>query len=139
MSAAVAPVEEVLVPAPGATAMVLRDGADGLEVLVQRRSPDLVFVPGAHVFPGGRVEPVDHEAVPTAGVDLTDADASALLGVGSGGRSYFVAAVRELFEEVGLLLADGPVAAAAEERTAVETGRGLWPRCPRPRAGPAPR
>jgi len=113
---------EVLSPVPGATAMLLRDGTAGLEVLVQRRSADLVFVPGAHVFPGGRVEPVDHEPVPTSGRSLTDAEASAWLGVEAGGRSYVVAAVRELFEEVGLLLADGPVAAATRERRAVETG-----------------
>ena len=36
--------------------MVLRDGAEGLEVLLLRRSPHSVFVPGAHVFPGGAVE-----------------------------------------------------------------------------------
>jgi 8-oxo-dGTP pyrophosphatase MutT (NUDIX family) len=102
--------------------MVVRDGAAGLEVLVQRRSPDLVFVPGAHAFPGGRVEPADHEPHPTTGPVLTDDEASARLGVTSGGLAYWVAAVREIYEEVGLLVGDGPVDAIADLRGAVDRG-----------------
>jgi 8-oxo-dGTP pyrophosphatase MutT (NUDIX family) len=109
-------------PFPGATVMVVRDGDDGLEVLVHRRSDELEFVPGAHVFPGGKVEPEDNDPHPTAGPCPTDAEASAQIGVDSGGLAYWVAAARELYEEAGLLLADGPTGPAGAHRDAVERG-----------------
>jgi 8-oxo-dGTP pyrophosphatase MutT (NUDIX family) len=113
---------DVLIPRPGATTMVVRDGADGLEVVLQRRSPDLVFVPGAHAYPGGKVETADHDLHPVSGPPLTDADASERLGVDDGGLAYWIAALREIYEEVGLLLADGPIAALAPHRAAVDRG-----------------
>ncbi len=59
---------------------------------------------GAHVFPGGAVDPQDADAV--AWCDgLDDVRASAALGLESGGLAYWVAAVRECFEEAGLLFA----------------------------------
>lgn len=112
----------VLTPRPAATAMVLRDGTDGLEVLMLRRNLDSVFVPGAHVFPGGAVEPADFEPHPTTGSGPSAVDASDRLGVGTGGLAYWVAAVRETFEEAGLLFADGPVERAAGAREAVDRG-----------------
>ncbi len=112
----------VLAPQPGATTMVVRDGPDGVEVVMQRRSPDLVFVPGAHAFPGGKVEPADHDPHPTTGVVPTDAEASARLGIPSGGLAYWVAAVREIYEEVGLLVADGAVGDVDHHREAVDRG-----------------
>lgn len=91
--------------------MVVRDHAGGgdLEVLMVRRQLSSVFVGGAYVFPGGGVEPDDRGpeiAARCTGRD--DAEASALLGIDSGGLGYFVAAIRECFEESGVLLADGP-------------------------------
>lgn len=50
-------VEQELIPA--ATVVLLRDGADGLEVLMLRRNSKLAFVGGMWVFPGGRVDPGD--------------------------------------------------------------------------------
>ena len=96
-------------PRPAATVMVVRDvvGAS-LEVLLVRRSLRAAFVGGAYVFPGGVVDPGD--AGPRAerlSCGRSDADASAVLGVGSGGLSYWIAAIRECFEEAGLLLACG--------------------------------
>ena len=121
---------EVLIPRPAATCMVLRDGLDGLEVLLLRRNPGSVFVPGAHVFPGGAVEPEDGDPHPTAPGTPTDPDASARLGLDEGGLAFWVAAVRETFEEAGLLFADGPVARAAGDRLAVDHGeRGLAEVC----------
>ena len=67
--------------------MLLRDGADGLEVFMVRRSLRLVFAGGAHVFPGGAVDAADRE-----------------IG-GEGSMVFKVAAVRECFEEAGFLLA----------------------------------
>jgi 8-oxo-dGTP pyrophosphatase MutT (NUDIX family) len=93
-----------------ATVMLVRDGARGLEVFMVRRNPESAFVGGAYVFPGGAVD--DHDRLDddiddvTSG--LTDAEASARLGVDSGGLAHWVAAVRECFEEAGLLLAYGP-------------------------------
>jgi 8-oxo-dGTP pyrophosphatase MutT (NUDIX family) len=102
--------------------MVLRDGADGLEVLLLLRSHRSVFVPGAHVFPGGAVEAADHEPHPTASGAPDGDEASDRLGLDAGGLAYWVGAVRETFEESGLLFADGPVGAAEPERAAVDTG-----------------
>jgi 8-oxo-dGTP pyrophosphatase MutT (NUDIX family) len=119
--------------------MLVRDapGPDGsaVEVLMVRRNLRSDFVGGAYVFPGGAVDPLD------GGTDAeglcsgrTDAEASALLGQPSGGLAYWVAVVRETFEEAGLLLAerpDGPELLAgdveekarfAAERVAVNDG-----------------
>jgi 8-oxo-dGTP pyrophosphatase MutT (NUDIX family) len=88
------------------TVMLLRDGADGIEVCLMQRNLDSDFVGGAYVFPGGAVDPEDGEPATTemcTGRD--DADASRLLDVPSGALAYWVAAIRESFEEAGILLA----------------------------------
>lgn len=92
-----------------ATLLLLRDGADGLEVLMLRRAerPGDPWS-GAAVFPGGVIDARDAQAHAHC-TGLDDAQASARLGMTSGGLDYAVAAVRETFEEVGLLLADAPV------------------------------
>lgn len=85
---------------PAATVVLLRDGTAGLEVLLMQRPASMAFAPGMHVFPGGRV-------------DLTQDTRPTLLGslrIGPGtpaelGRAIVVAAVRETFEEAGVLLA----------------------------------
>ena len=59
-----------------------------------------------YVFPGGRLDDVDGAAAMEGVCDgLTDAQASALLQIESGGLAYWVAAIRECFEEAGVLLA----------------------------------
>jgi len=91
-------------PRPAATIVVVRDGAAGIEVLLSRRADRGDHNSGAWVFPGGIVEKNDalaHAAV--AGLD--DAQASRRLGLASGGLDYYVAAIRECFEESGLLFA----------------------------------
>src|SRR4051794_36778901 len=71
-----------------------------------RRTVDAVFSPGAHVFPGGALDPEDRTVEIEFRCDgLDDATASAMLGVPAGGLGYFVAAARECFEEAGMLLA----------------------------------
>ncbi len=50
--------------APAATVVLLRDGDDGLEVLLARRSSKLAFHGGAWVFPGGRIDPDDYGDAP---------------------------------------------------------------------------
>jgi len=65
-----------------------------------------VFAKGMYVFPGGRVDAVDNGHELESVCDgLNDAEASALLGVPAGGLAYWVAAIRECFEEAGVLLA----------------------------------
>jgi 8-oxo-dGTP pyrophosphatase MutT (NUDIX family) len=85
----------------------VRDGDDGTpEVFMLRRTLDAAFAGGMFVFPGGRVDDADHAEEMEAICDgLDDAQASALLGLEHGGLAYWVAAVRECFEEAGVLLA----------------------------------
>lgn len=96
-------------PRPAATVMLLRDrttgAADALEVLLLRRSSNTPFVPGAHVFPGGAVEAGDHDPAWDGFTDFDDPAASDALGVETGGRAYWLAAVRECLEEAGVFVA----------------------------------
>lgn len=94
--------------------MLVRDRPD-LEVLVLRRAPGAVFGPNATVFPGGAVDASDAAAADRV-VGLDDAAASAEHGVAAGGLSYRVAAVRECFEEAGVLLARGRDGTPADPR-----------------------
>jgi glyoxylase-like metal-dependent hydrolase (beta-lactamase superfamily II)/8-oxo-dGTP pyrophosphatase MutT (NUDIX family) len=85
-----------LVPRPAATLILLRDGASGPEALMLQRTQSAVFLGGAYVFPGGSL-------------DESDADPRILKRI-RGETSvpptpYWVAAVRECFEEAGVLLA----------------------------------
>lgn len=89
-----------------ATVMLVRDGADGMEVFMLRRSLNSDFVGGAYVFPGGAVDDADrHADLESICRGRTDAEASEQLGVETGGLAFWVAAVRECFEEAGVLLA----------------------------------
>lgn len=89
-----------------ATVMLLRDGASGLEVCMLQRNLNSDFVGGAYVFPGGGVDPGDSDgALDAVSLGRTDDDASRLVGVERGGLAFWVAAIRESFEEAGVLLA----------------------------------
>lgn len=92
---------------PASTVLVLQNTPDvGPEVLLVQRREDAVFMGSAHVFPGGRVDASDGDEIYAQCCDgleqvcrqLPDLDPAAA-------RAYRVAAVRELFEEAGLLLA----------------------------------
>jgi len=77
-----------------ATGVVLhRDGPEGREALLVRRGAERRFASGFHAFPGGRLDPDDRE-VPVVGAE---GEVAALVAC----------ATRELFEETGILLADG--------------------------------
>lgn len=91
-------------PQPAATIILLRDGHPGPEVLLLRRNARTRFGPGAFVFPGGAVDAQDagDGQAPCA---LDDAAASSELGIPSGGLAFRRAAIRECFEEAGVLLA----------------------------------
>jgi len=95
-----------ITPIPAATVTLVRDGPLGLEVLMMRRNLQSAFVPGKYVFPGGSVDDSDSAAAMYARcTGLDDAAASKRLGVASHGLAYWIAAIRETFEEAGLLLA----------------------------------
>ena len=85
-----------------ATVLLLRDGPSGLEVFMVKRPGGMVF-PDLHVFPGGKVDEADH--LESICADLDDRTASARLGLAAGGLRYWVAGIRECFEECGVLLA----------------------------------
>ncbi|MEP7204041.1 MAG: NUDIX domain-containing protein [Ilumatobacteraceae bacterium] len=75
---------DAVIPAkPAATVMLLRDTADGIEVFMLRRTKAAAFAGGMYVFPGGKVDPAD----------------------GDGDEGYVIAAIRECYEEAGILLA----------------------------------
>jgi 8-oxo-dGTP pyrophosphatase MutT (NUDIX family) len=97
-------------PRDAATIMVLRTPADGsgVEILMLRRTAAMKFAPGAYVFPGGSVDPADYGADigwqgPSAGEFGARLGASAEVA-----RALVCAAVRETFEESGVLLAGAP-------------------------------
>jgi 8-oxo-dGTP pyrophosphatase MutT (NUDIX family) len=95
-----------LVPLPAATVTLVRDGAEGPEVLMMQRNLNSGFVPGAHVFPGGALDDADNASdlhALCAGLD--EAAANRALGVAAGGLAYWAAAIRECFEEAGVLMA----------------------------------
>ena len=99
-------------PREAASVILVREVPDGLEVLLLQRHPESRFSPGAYAFPGGRVEPADAAADMESWCrGLTRAEAARQLpGVEPRERAlgFWVAALREAFEEAGLLLAYGP-------------------------------
>ena len=102
-----APTHEPRPPRPAATIVVVRDGASGIEVLLSRRADGTDYTSGAWVFPGGIVDAGDRDAH-AACLGLDDAEASRRLGVASGGLDFWVAAIRECFEESALLFGYEP-------------------------------
>ena len=112
---------------PAATVVLLRPGSAGLEVLLTQRPTTMAFASDAHVFPGGRVDPED-AAPGLAGRSVRSA-AEAALALGGDlappvALAAFLAAIRELFEEAGVLLAETTASAAtiAEGRSALLRG-----------------
>ena len=88
-----------------ATVLILDERPD-LHVLMLKRNARSVFVGDMWVFPGGAVD--DHDATPEADALVagrTDDECSALLDVDGGGIAFWVAVLRETFEEAGVLIA----------------------------------
>lgn len=110
-----------------ATVMVVRDNVsradETLEVFMLKRSLASAFVGGVHVFPGGGLDPADSDAEASRWCEgRSDASASEVLGVANGGLAYWVAAIRECFEEAGLLMAydrDGRIVSFDDPDTAL--------------------
>ncbi len=81
---------------PAATVLLMRDGAAGIEVLMTRRSMTASFAPGAYVFPGGGVDALDARSHAHASRRAAQSDLH---------LTQAIAAIRESFEELGVLLA----------------------------------
>jgi len=97
---------------PAATVLLLRDSADpahpGIEVLMTRRSMTASFAPGAYVFPGGGIDAADSQSHALARRRPSQSDLH---------LTQAIAAIRESFEELGVLLArrsDGRMADASD-------------------------
>jgi glyoxylase-like metal-dependent hydrolase (beta-lactamase superfamily II)/8-oxo-dGTP pyrophosphatase MutT (NUDIX family) len=100
----------VVTPRPAATVVLLRPGTAGLEVLLTHRPSSMAFAPDMHVFPGGRVDESDADPRLIARSALTPQDAAEALGGDlspTEAIATYIAAIREAFEEAGVLLADG--------------------------------
>ena len=87
---------EPATPRPAATVLLMRDGRQGVEVLMTRRSATASFAPGAYVFPGGGIDAADAQAHGIATRRPTQDDLR---------LTQAIAAIRESFEELGVLLA----------------------------------
>lgn len=124
----IAPGEKPVRPRDAATLIVWRNGPSGVEVLMGRRSRRAAFVPDFFVFPGGRLDPHDHAV--RAATPLNPA-LIGVMGVRGNARlaeALAVAAVRETFEETGLMLAEeGEVGEAAHADWAEWRAAGLAP------------
>lgn len=96
---------------PSATILLLRDGAHGLEVFMVQRHHQIDFATGAMVFPGGKVDPGDWDPALAPRCD-------GLGPIGDEERALRVAAIRETFEEAGVLLArpEGQAALVSGDR-----------------------
>jgi len=107
---------------PSASVILVRDGeSGGLETFMVQRHARSRVAPSAYVFPGGTVRPDDTSALDGLNAALV-ARSDAPVEEGSAG-GYFVAAVRELFEEAGVLLArerNGAVLAVDDADTALQ-------------------
>lgn len=88
---------------PASTVILLRPSASRFEVFMVRRHDNVAFMGGAHVFPGGRVDPADE---PPDAAEFAPRFAAALARMGSMPSSqaiaFHIAAARELFEESGV-------------------------------------
>lgn len=107
---AVTPAASLLVIAPGSTP----------RVLMGRRPDDARFMPGVYVFPGGAVEPGDDGVIVVRDFDPREVPPMATADP-SEARSLGVAAIRETFEETGLLCAVGAAAASWDDVAAGRT------------------
>ncbi|MSP87719.1 MAG: hypothetical protein EXQ92_02735 [Alphaproteobacteria bacterium] len=105
-------------PRPAASLIILRRAPGGPEVLIGRRLSGARFMPDVYVFPGGRVSPSDSRAWP--------AESSTALGALA---RHLRAALRETFEETGLLIGEAMTGAIpdADEVAAAYAARQLRP------------
>ena len=118
-------------PRAAATVVLLRPGRDGLEALLTHRPASMAFAPDVHVFPGGRVDEADLDT----SVQARSAISPEAAATGLGGDlppvdalGAYIAAIREAFEEVGILLADHDAGAdLVDSRATLLASAAAWP------------
>ena len=115
------------VPIPAATVAFLRESSTGPEVLLTHRPATMAFAAGMYVFPGGRVDADDASAALFSRSAIGSDDAAARLGgdlAPDAAHAAHIAAIRELWEESGILLAEAAASPAeiAASRAALVDG-----------------
>ncbi len=122
---------QAVTPRPAATVVLVRLGPRGLEVLLTHRPATMAFAPDMHVFPGGRVDTADADPALAARSVLSAEVAAERLGGDlepATALAAHIAAIREAFEEVGVLLADhAPGADLVAARSALLADAGAFP------------
>ena len=107
-------------PRDASTVMLLRDGANGIEVFLVKRNSASRVLGGAYVFPGGKLDAADG-ALHHRHLNLSAQALHAKLGEpetpADKASALFVAALRETFEEAGVLLSETPPARDAASTT----------------------
>lgn len=98
--------EAPVAPRDAGTLIVWRDGPEGTEVLMGRRSRRAAFVPDFFVFPGGRLDPADRLVRAATPLDPGFARRMGVRGDAALAEALALAAVRETWEETGLMLAE---------------------------------
>jgi recombination protein RecT len=106
---------------PAATVLLMRDGPQGIEVLMTRRSMSASFAPGAYVFPGGGIDAADAQAHGMAQRRPKQSDLH---------LTQAIAAIRESFEELGILLARHADGRWADNTDIADIGRQSSPNSP---------
>jgi 8-oxo-dGTP pyrophosphatase MutT (NUDIX family) len=111
---------EVVTPRDAATVVLLRDGSSGPEAYLLRRVASMAFAAGMVVFPGGRVDPRDLDAEIGWAGPSPDVWAGFLGCEPRMARSLVCAAVRETFEESGVLLAGSSASDVVADTSGVD-------------------
>ena len=94
---------DAVTPRPAATVVLVRDGQQGMEILLAEKTQKVNFAAGAFVFPGGAVDVTDSPKYFGQSIRLATEYANQRLGITTGAIDYWIAAIRECFEEVGVL------------------------------------
>jgi 8-oxo-dGTP pyrophosphatase MutT (NUDIX family) len=115
-------------PRPSSTVVLVRPGDDAPEIFMVKRHKKASFG-SKFAFPGGVIDPCD-SLVHRMGKGVEAERANQLLSVDNGALDYFSAAIRELFEESGVLLAEHSLSSDALEvaRSALNAGSLGWDR-----------
>ena len=115
-------VDEPAPALPAATIAVVRDGTAGLEAFLMRRQPSMAFAPGMYVFPGGGVHADDHAEIAWLGPG-PEHFAERFSCDRSTAHALVVAAIRETFEETGVLLAGVDESSVVADTTGMDADR----------------
>lgn len=97
---------EPVPPREAATVVLVRDSLQGVEVFMIRRASSMAFAPDRMAFPGGRIDPSDKDEVPWSGWTPTRCCKKMGIEDVEAARRAVIAAVRETYEECGVLLAE---------------------------------